>query len=263
MGPALRSFSRAMIGYLARIVVVAGLAAFLAAPAAHLVRVQGAERDDSRAAPQSQATPSPTAEATTVPTASPERTFTPSPPVAPTAKPTATATAKPTGTPTKKPEPTAAGDQLWGKVVWACLAEAGADEPACFRALGATGISLDDLRVRTLARLDQLASHHAERAELEILVQKCVASQGIESATCMRAWGLSGLSLEDFRAVVLKKMRSEKSQGAKTSELETWLRKCIDSRELYGADCYRAWELSGLSSEDFDRKIRSAWESRR
>jgi len=63
---------------------------------------------------------------------------------------------------------------------------------------------------------------------------------------------------------VLKKMQAHEPQTARpVAEFEASLRLSIASKELYGPDCYRAWELSGLSSEDFDRKMRSIWGSGR
>lgn len=232
-----------MLAHIARTLLVGTVAALAAAPTAQLLRVQGAE-DTRPAAIVAQVTPSPS----------------------PTLKPTPTPTTKPSVKPPPKPAtPAAAKDPPWEKVVWACLADISADGESCFRALAATGMSLADVEAKVLGRLDDLERRQASRGELETLLQKCVTSEGIESDACMRAWRLSGLSLEEFRATVMKKMQAHKPQqtAKPASELQTWLQLCIASKDLYGQECYRAWELSGLASEDFDRKLKSIWGSGR
>lgn len=263
-----------MLAHIARTLLVGTVAALAAAPTAQLLRVQGAEDAGRPAALVAQVTPSPepSPTATASPTAAPSPTATPSatPTATPSATPTATPspavkptpTTKPSVKPTPKPTaPAAAKDPLWEKVAWACLADASADGESCFRALAATGMSLADLEAKVLRRLDELAHRQASRGELETLLQKCVTSEGIESDACMRAWRLSGLTLDEFRATVMKKMQVHKPQQTTkpASEFESSLQLCIASKELYGQDCYRAWELSGLASEDFDRKIKSIW----
>jgi hypothetical protein len=274
MASAARPLWWVMLAHIARTVLVGTVAALAAAPTAQLLRVQGAEDAGRPAAIVAQVTPSPEPTPTPTPTAAPTASATPTPSATATPTPTPTTTpsptvkptpsAKPTVKPTAKPSaPATAKDPLWEKVVWACLADTAADGESCFRAIAATGISLADLEAKVLGRLDELKRRQASRGELETLLQKCVTSEGIESDACMRAWRLSGLSLEEFRATVLKKMQPQKPQVTKPAEFETWLQLCIASKELYGQECYRAWEISGLASEDFDRKLKSIWGSGR
>jgi hypothetical protein len=253
-----------MVGYLARVVLVAAAAAVVIPPAVQVASVGAAERAGSATIRLEQ--PSPTASAT--PTAAPTETVvTPTP----TPRPTATPTAVPTRTPepTRTPYPTSApnapkptgelnSERLWEELVRVCLVPRN-DGEACFRALGSAGITLPQFRAKVVARLEELARHQAARADLEALLRKCIESAGADSDACMKAWRLSGLSLEEFKAMILKKI----SYAQPKSELEIAIRKCLDSHELYGPECYHAYQLSGLSSEEFDKKILAAWGDRR
>lgn len=192
-----------MRGYAGRVLIVATLAALLAAPT-QLGTVQGAERTLGGTAARL---------TSPAPTATDAEEATPEPTAKPTPKPTVKATPKIEAT--RKPEPTKAPtkDQVWATVVYACLATTNDEGEACFRALSKSGMSLADLRAGVSARLEELTRQQAARGELEVLLRKCIESQGLESDACMRAWKLSGLSLEDFRAIVLKKLQTTTKQG--------------------------------------------------
>lgn len=260
-----------MLSSLLRAVLVVVTATVLVAPAMDVAGARGAERaSSSGSALLTQEQPSATPTAT--PTAEPSASATP------TATATATPTATPTPTPTRTPEPTrtpgtspfvpptrtpepsrkpeSTTANTWELLVRVCLEARSVDADACFRYLSASGISLNDLRAKVIARLDDLARQQAARSELEMLLRKCLESQGVDSDACMQAWRLSGLSLEEFKVMIMRKLGTTTKP---VSELETWIKKCLDSHELYGAECYHAYQISGLSSEDFDKKILAAW----
>ena len=98
----------------------------------------------------------------------------------------------------------------------------------------------------------------------EILVRACLVSRAIDVEACERALNASGVSLADFRAKINARLEEiarlhNTGSAPENDEAYVWLKKCLLSRELLGPECYRAWQLSGLSSEEFDKKITAIW----
>jgi hypothetical protein len=268
-----------MVGWIVRVLLVSMAAAVVVAPA-----VDRAARAGERAASAGSASltlelPSPTPTPTVEPEATPEptATATATPVATPTAAPTATPTRTPeptrTASPTKMPEPKTTAEQTWDALIRACFVPRSGDGEACFRALSASGLSLSDLKNKVGARLEDLAKQQAGHAgEVELYLKKCIESGALEGDYCMKAWRLSGLTLEDFRYMVMKKVGltapkatpvpTPKPTATPVSELYKWVAKCLDSHELYGPECYHAWELSGISSEEFDKKMQAEWAKR-
>jgi hypothetical protein len=118
---------------------------------------------------------------------------------------------------------------------------------------------------------------HDSKQDFERLLRRCLETRDLDSSECLEAAVASDLSFEDFRAKVValleptpKPETTSKTEPAKTPdpstqpmkkpaalEFEIVFKKCVDSRDRRSDPCESAYQLSGMSSDDFDAKVQA------
>jgi len=139
-------------------------------------------------------------------------------------------------------------------------------------------------------------ARHDSKPDAEKLLRRCLETRDPDSTECLEAAVASDLSFEAFRAKVValldpaptsapdptktpepthKPGPSIKPEPTKKPEptvaaaqkpvtqtdFEIFFKKCIDSRDLRSDPCESAYQLSGMTSDDFDAKVRAKIEA--
>jgi hypothetical protein len=113
---------------------------------------------------------------------------------------------------------------------------------------------------------------HDSKPDFEKLLRICLETRDPDSAECLEAAVASDLSFEAFRVKVValldpsatpepKKDPEPTKQPAPSADYELFFKKCVESRDLRSDPCESAYQLSGMSSDDFDAKVRAKIEA--
>jgi hypothetical protein len=126
---------------------------------------------------------------------------------------------------------------------------------------------------------------HDSKPDYEKLLRLCLETRDPDSAECLEAAVASDLSFEAFRVKVVSLLDPTATpeptkapepttkpepkpeptvvavKNPAPNDFEIFFKKCVDSRDLRSDPCEAAYQLSGMSSDDFDAKVRAKIEA--